>query len=385
MNSDCLASREQVSVASPEVCLVSPEALWPATHGGRVRTAMIAEEISRHRSLVVVTPDRPDAPQSGPPAGVDEVRVRWSSNGNQLRRLSRSPLLGRNFCEPLLPTLVNLMSGGTSTFVWSHSYMAEVGIPHLVGARHIVDFANIEGARFASIASNRSFLRALPLRVEALKARLWEPSVARAATASLAVSERDLAVIRAWGGVAHLAKNGMTDRIAGPSGESQMVLAVGNWSYEPNAIAIQGFLANHWPNLLRRRPETELVIVGRGSELLAPRQGVRSLGFVDDLGEIYHRAALCLALASGGAGSQLKVVEALSHGRVVVGPPFLAGELQLGAPEGTIVPSPDLVSTISRLLDAPDDRRLLEESLREYVAAHTWSRELNCLTKLIEK
>ncbi len=365
------------------VCVVSPEALWPSTHGGRVRTAHLVEEIAAQHSVVVVSPDRPDTPQSDAPAGIDERRVGFSGRVRQRHRLSPQPLLGRYFAEPLISTLKQMHTEGTRCFLWSHSYMAAIGMQHLPDANHIVDFANIEGHRFTSMADGRKFGKSLPLRLEALKAKQWEPRVARFAKFCLALSSRDLAVISAWGGRTLLVKNGMRDLYAGTSGQSETILAVANWNYEPNRAAIKKFVADDWPSLTVRRPHARLVIVGRGSNDLDPAKQVERLGFVEDLGGLYAQSAVCLALAAGGAGSQLKVVDGLSHGRVIVGPPFLEGELQLGSPAGTIVPSANMVDAICALLEDPSSRHELEASLADYVVKHSWSAEAAALMSVV--
>ncbi len=55
--------------------------------------------------------------------------------------------------------------------------------------------------------------------------------------------------------------------------------------------------------------------------------GVTVAGTVADVAEVYAGAALALAPATTGGGSQLKLTEALSRGRCVVTTPFGAGGL----------------------------------------------------------
>ena len=100
---------------------------------------------------------------------------------------------------------------------------------------------------------------------------------------------------------------------------SNYMLSVGTLSHLPNALGIDFFLNNYWPELHERFPLITYKIVGKG---LPPRfadkwskiQGVEILGFVDDLESLYLRCLCCVAPIYSGSGTCIKVAEALSHG-----------------------------------------------------------------------
>jgi glycosyltransferase involved in cell wall biosynthesis len=96
------------------------------------------------------------------------------------------------------------------------------------------------------------------------------------------------------------------------AGEPLRLLFVGSLNYEPNAQGLEWF-AHEVAPLVRARLDVEIEVVGpgrRGPEL----PGVSYLGRVDDVGAAYGRAHAAVVPLRAGAGSRLKVVEALARG-----------------------------------------------------------------------
>lgn len=104
-----------------------------------------------------------------------------------------------------------------------------------------------------------------------------------------------------------------------------------SYDYEPNVIATRGLVRDVWPVVRRVMPGARLVVAGRGSEALRDEfeavDGVTVAGTVDDVSEVYAAAAVALAPATTGGGSQLKLTESLSRGRCVVLSAFAANGL----------------------------------------------------------
>lgn len=105
-----------------------------------------------------------------------------------------------------------------------------------------------------------------------------------------------------------------------PSGP---ILWVGTLDYHVNARAVERFLSAVWPLIFEQAPSTRFRIVGAG---LSPRQrrswanvpGVEPVGYVADLPAEYARARFAIAPIFEGAGTKIKVLEAMRHGRAVV-------------------------------------------------------------------
>jgi GT2 family glycosyltransferase/2-polyprenyl-3-methyl-5-hydroxy-6-metoxy-1,4-benzoquinol methylase len=115
---------------------------------------------------------------------------------------------------------------------------------------------------------------------------------------------------------------------------------VGGFRHPPNIDAVQWFCADIWPSIREAIPEAELFIVGSHMvpevEALAGN-GVRVLGFVEDLAPVFSRTLLSVAPLRYGAGQKGKVVTSLSYGVPAVITPIAAEGLGLAPDEGAIV------------------------------------------------
>ena len=102
-----------------------------------------------------------------------------------------------------------------------------------------------------------------------------------------------------------------------------VLLFVANFGYGPNANAARLLLKTVFPAIRQRLSEARLLLVGRDlpSDLLAPckQEGVKVLGFVEDLASVYRRAAVVLLPVMEGAGTLFKALEALAMGKATVG------------------------------------------------------------------
>jgi glycosyltransferase involved in cell wall biosynthesis len=103
---------------------------------------------------------------------------------------------------------------------------------------------------------------------------------------------------------------------------SRTLLVVASWTHRVNREGVDQFLAEVWPRIRETAPEAQLRLVGSGmSEELRERwkrPGVTPVGRVEDLGQEYARAAICLAPLYEGGGSKIKVLEALAYRRACV-------------------------------------------------------------------
>ncbi len=105
--------------------------------------------------------------------------------------------------------------------------------------------------------------------------------------------------------------------------ESKSMLIVGSLRHTVNVRAIDRFLKNVWPRVLKSEPGSEFRIVGYGmtdtqKDRWAAVPGVVPVGFVDDLRAEYERCAFTVVPVFEGGGTKIKVLESLRHGRTVV-------------------------------------------------------------------
>lgn len=86
-----------------------------------------------------------------------------------------------------------------------------------------------------------------------------------------------------------------------------------------NRKGLQDFIRFAWPIVLAEIPEATLDVVGSvGRDLSGHEPGVRSLGFVEDLAEVYADCRIVINPAVAGTGLKIKTLEALCHLKPIV-------------------------------------------------------------------
>ncbi len=323
--------------------LLTHDAPWPVLNGGRARLVGLHAVLSQLGDvdvLVGVNAHRPvdvTAPARALPA---------CTRAKLTALVGRRPRLGRGLLGPA--AVAQVAGHADGLLLVSHSFL----VPELAPVRGalVVDFPNLEVDRQASLGS-------LLGRVESLKARRWEPRVARDAALCIAVDEADADRLRAWGARRVVTMpNAAEVPVAPPSPVDGYVLAVADWEYAPNRASAEQLLALDLP----------LVLVGRGSESLPGGRG-----YVDDLTPVYEGAAVVVAPATHGGGTQLKVAEAVSRGRVVVTTDY--GMRSVPAPARDLCLYGDLEAGARRMLADVPDRHRREQCLRDADLPRTWA------------
>lgn len=108
-----------------------------------------------------------------------------------------------------------------------------------------------------------------------------------------------------------------------PPGTPPVILFVGNFWVLPNKLGVDHFVHHVWPEIHATRPDARFRIVGAGlsDELRTTWNaipGVEAIGFVDDLEQSYRECSLAVVPLLSGAGTNIKVMEALRFGRPCV-------------------------------------------------------------------
>ena len=101
------------------------------------------------------------------------------------------------------------------------------------------------------------------------------------------------------------------------------LLFVGEMEYAPNYNGVDRFIENIFPIVKRRYTDAQLRIVGRihnseRYEKWSSVDGVTVCGFVKDIEEEYLNTAVVVVPIYEGAGTNIKVLEAMQYGRACV-------------------------------------------------------------------
>ena len=285
------------------IAFVALESVYPARSGGTVRMAALIRVIENGGHAVTIL----DPARCG-------IHPRPRSVGHFLRLGPRQGSLRMRAGMAQAAA-----EADADVVVASISYLA-----HYLRTKAplIIDFQNIEGRRYQSIAANESGIHKLTARLEALKARWWEPRVARRAAMAIACTEEDAKILRRWGANVLIFPHSAGDvEPVPPSSTRADVLYLASGGYRPNDEAGRWLVEEVWPLVVRRRPNARLRIVGRGTSdaySWVDDPTVTVVGEVESLREELSRCSLAVGPVRTGAGAQLKVVTTLAHGRTMV-------------------------------------------------------------------
>lgn len=372
------------------VLIVTVEPPWPANHGGRIRTARVAEVLAGRHDVLVAFPDRGERDRAAP---VSTLPLPFTARSPLRTRLAVRPHLGGHLLASMPTALADAARQFNADVVyWSHSYLAPWAPAELNTVPNVVEFANIESARLRSLTASARGPRRAARAIEAKKAQRWEPRVASGASLCVALNHRDAAALRQWSAEVLVVPNGVDQVAYERSPRDGYVLALASYDYEPNVEAIRAVLRDVWPAVRRQQPQARLVIAGRRSERLAAdvagTPGVEVLGTLDQVDPAYRGGAVALALAATGGGSQLKVTESLARGRCVVLSSFAAAGLPstLAGSAGCLVAVDDnqAAAQIVHLVSDVDDRWKREQAGREDCTGLDWSSTVGPLIESID-
>jgi glycosyltransferase involved in cell wall biosynthesis len=159
------------------------------------------------------------------------------------------------------------------------------------------------------------------------------------------------------------------------------VAFLGSYGHPPNREAVEGFLAEVWPELRQRCPWLQLHLYGSGmpaalSGSWGAIEGVVLEGWVADPATVYSRHRLCIAPLRSGAGLKGKVAAAAAHGIPQVLSPVAAEATGLRhQQEVWIAREPGhWLEAIEHLCRDDDTWRAMSEAAHRY-ARTTWSRQ----------
>ena len=152
--------------------------------------------------------------------------------------------------------------------------------------------------------------------------------------------------------------------------EPRRLLFIGSFAHPPNVLALEFFLAQVFPKL---SGVTLHVIAGQRHERFwdLHHDNVEVEGFVSDVRPAYERASLVIAPLVASAGTNIKILEAMAMGKAIVSTE--AGINGLDLERGTDLIAADapeeIARAISRLLDSPEERQVLERHARRTAEA----------------
>ena len=387
------AAPREASPDRPSMLMLSPEAPWPATTGGLVRIGALLDQLADHFDVTFVAPRWPDqvlpddprirllCPELPRPGAIRRAAALLAPAAPFHVALYTYREIGRLIRRELASRRYDLVFGH---FIYSLNYLAGAG------ARVVIDQQNVDRVYWG----NKARLSPFPVNLFAgwntRKTIAYETRRLAQVWAYVSVSEEDREQTRAYAapGVRHfwVAPNGVdTGRFVprGPAGRTArapLVLGyLGSMDLQMNVDAVQRFCARMLPGIRRRLPavDVRVLVIGREPsaairDLAASTPGMSLSGTVDDVVPWLQRVDVLVCPLRIGAGTKLKVAEAMACGLPVVGTPLAFAGLPGRAGRHFVQAETDeeLIDAICALAASPAQRDAIGRDARALTCEH---------------
>jgi glycosyltransferase involved in cell wall biosynthesis len=107
-----------------------------------------------------------------------------------------------------------------------------------------------------------------------------------------------------------------------PITSEQTLLFLGSYNYKPNIDAVEFLILKIWPLIRRAVPNAILKIAGTPPERIpsyhAELEGVKFIGFVEELDDLYRNSRVVCVPILSGSGTRVKIIEAAAYGKPIV-------------------------------------------------------------------
>jgi rhamnosyltransferase len=335
-----LPSRSIAQERRPRVLMVSPYSIYPPSHGGAVRLFNLIRRLSEHCDLHLIVFTRSDdeaAQQEALAPHTTSLHFhRWEPDFSRGRlgleapsqRLFHSDELARRIARLLSEERIDILQ-------LEYTELGQYGLPRF--SRVKVAMSEIDVA-FRSLArrrregfherfeSSRAFGHSYSDWMRQLR---YELRVVRRADQIQMMSAEDADFLASYLTDGHrrlrVVPNAVDMDIYKPTAiheRDHRLLFVGNFEHLPNLDAIEHFFSDIWPEIQRRRPGTEISIVGANTPDSLDRfddlDGVEVVGEVPDLAPYYRHHRALVAPIRAGSGTRLKILEAFACGAPVI-------------------------------------------------------------------
>jgi polysaccharide biosynthesis protein PslH len=393
-----------------EILFLAHRIPWPADRGDKIRSHHILKRLCEMAPVHVGT-FADDARDMGFVGEMDSIlasshveirnKPQWQAGVEAM--LTRQPVSVCSFASGSMQNWVrDLLASGRISHIFCFSGQMAQYVPVSFDGRFIMDFVDVDSAKFESYAGEGNPLMRW---VNAREGRLlgaFEKDIAQRADASLLVSEAEAALFRARSGAANVFAlgNGIDTVFYDPAAKFKklhpvfpdpLIVFTGQMDYRPNIEAVTDFAMNAMPAIRTVHPETSFAIVGRNPTAavsdLSALPGVQVTGAVDDVRTWLAGADVVVAPLRIARGIQNKVLEAMAMAKPVVA--STAAAEGIAATNGThyFVES-DVVAEANRVIALLSDTtksRAIGESARAHVVQHYgWAGQLAPLDKLMQ-
>lgn len=390
------------------VAVLDEELPFPLTSGKRIRTFNLLTRLAERHRVTVLCHKNPDpdealaAEDACRAAGIETVVVGRAvppkrGPGFYARLagnlLSPLPYSVSSHAGPALAEAARAFADENAVDVWHCEWTPYAQVlrdalgPRLAAARWSVMAHNVESLiwrRYAETADNP--MKRWYIRQQLKKFERFERWAYSAATASIAVSREDAALMRAEFGATRVkvVENGVDVGFFRPQRDVErnpaQMLFMGSLDWRPNQDAAVQLLTELLPRVRAAAPHATAVLVGRRPpewlrELTVATPGAELHADVPDVRPFLARCGFLTVPLRIGGGSRLKILEALAAGTPVVSTRVGAEGLELTPKRDLMVADTpeEMVSATLAAIRAPDELHdTAERGRRQVLARYSW-------------
>lgn len=393
-----------------EILFLSHRPPWPPDRGDKIRSWHLIERLARLAPVHLACLADDDAEAAvPPPAGLAlaSCRIEPRRKGKLAAAISGfasgRPLLLSLFDNAALRAHVHgLIENRPIACVIGYSVQMAQFVPDLRdGTRFVMDFVDVNSAKFESYAGAGNPLMRFIYAREARLLADYERSVAHRADLGLFVSEAEAALFRARAGLGgdrvRALCNGVDLAFFDPARDhvrpdiaSPLIVFTGQMDYRPNVEAVAGFARDVLPRIRASRSDARFAIVGRrpdpAVQALADLPGVVVTGEVPDVRGWLAAADVVVAPLRIARGVQNKVLEAMAMARpVVASPAAFEGIEAMPGTELLVADGAEAqAEAVLRLIgDASSAREIGVAARARIVADYGWAARLAALPDMV--
>ena len=393
-----------------EILFLAHRIPWPADRGDKIRSHHILKRLCEMAPVHVGT-FADDERDLGFVGEMDDIlasshvelrnKPQWQAGFEAV--LTGQPVSVCSFGSGSMQKYIDaLLASGRISHIFCFSGQMAQYIPASFDGRFVMDFVDVDSAKFESYADEGNpVMRWVNAREGRLLAD-FEKQVANRADASLLVSDAEADLFRTRSGAANVASlgNGIDTVFYDPAAQFKklhpffpdpLIVFTGQMDYRPNIEAVTDFAINAMPIIRAAHPETSFAIVGRNptpavSEL-SMLPGVQVTGAVDDVRTWLSGADVVVAPLRIARGIQNKVLEAMAMAKPVVA--SAAAAEGIVATNGThYFVEPDVAAEAARVIwllsDATASRKIGEAARAHVIEHYGWAGQLAPLDDLMQ-
>ena len=378
---------------------------FPPDRGDKIRAFNILRYLSARKRvhLIAFADDPADLKRKSGLGKITASRqIVWRGKGQATAGVQalvqRRPFSLTAFDNPELRQAVRdtLARHSIDTIYVFSSQMAQY-LPVKPRQRVVMDFVDMDSAKFATYGKTTRGFPGWMMRREARMLAQFEKSVAARAHASLFVSEAEAALFRerTRADRVHAVENGIDTAKFDPAAPvariealAPLIVFTGQMDYRPNVEGVAWFAQSVLPHVRLRHPEAQFAIVGRkpdaAVQALAKIDGVTVTGEVPDVRPWLAAASVVVAPLKLARGVQNKVLEAMAMARPVVASAAAATGIDHGGTIEVTEGVGGMADAVSALLDGPARGAALGAAARQRVIdLYGWDARLAPLDEIM--